>query len=435
MGKGSGILPSIATGKNNNNSNVKVAQGDNSDESRTLCTLSLGVVTFFAIHNYLQEAIMQRPNFVYGWSLGLLEMYGTCFFSFMERAWKKKKHNGASSATSSTATTATTSGGLMEAAVSAQGPTSILQKIMYHLLGKRIVSNKVCMDYIIVSFCLASSSSLSSIALNYINFPTKVVFRSSKLLPTMAIAIFVHSKRFTKSEWYSAALVCAGLAMVGLADAQNFGAAFHPLGLILVSTSVMADAITPNIQQRLFVSGGESRPDVIYTTNFIASFFMTIALIYSGDFQGTIDIVLEDTTAAVYMLVYSCVAYIAVSFHMTVVQKFGGVVGVLVGNGRKVLTIVLSFILFPKPVSIMYVVGVACSLGGLTASMLLREQQKKKGNGGGRIERKDSDLEAEMKSLILDSNNNDGDADDDDEILRRAKKNGNNEKETWFEGK
>jgi len=68
---------------------------------------------------------------------------------------------------------------------------------------------------------------------------------------------------------------------------------------------------------------------------------------------------------------------VAVSFHMSVVQRFGGVTGVLVGNGRKVITIAVSFVAFPKPISLTYVLGVVLSLGGLTAAMLFQETSPK----------------------------------------------------------
>ena len=38
--------------------------------------LASGVFVFFGIHNGLQEAIMKRPGFHFGWALGLLEMLG-----------------------------------------------------------------------------------------------------------------------------------------------------------------------------------------------------------------------------------------------------------------------------------------------------------------------------------------------------------------------
>lgn len=87
---------------------------------------------------------------------------------------------------------------------------------------------------------------------------------------------------------------------------------------------------------------------------------------------------------------------------MTVVQRFGGVTGVLVGNGRKVITIAVSFVAFPKPLSLAYVLGVAFSLGGLTAAVLLQEGSPKgvpAPKGSPKRSRSDSKLEgAELEA-------------------------------------
>lgn len=76
------------------------------------------------------------------------------------------------------------------------------------------------------------------------------------------------------------------------------------------------------------------------------------------------------------MVVYVFISHIAITCHMTLVQKFGGVAAVLVGNFRKALTICLSFMLFPKPLSIWYLVGGACVFGGLLAQEYTREVRK-----------------------------------------------------------
>ena len=74
-----------------------------------------------------------------------MEMLGTCFFSGLERATKK---------TSETPGSCTLGDG--------------------HADEKNRQS--LWLDYAIVVGCLMSSSSLSNIALNYINFPTKASF-------------------------------------------------------------------------------------------------------------------------------------------------------------------------------------------------------------------------------------------------------------------
>lgn len=65
---------------------------------------------------------------------------------------------------------------------------------------------------------------------------------------------------------------------------------------------------------------------------------------------------------------------------MNVVRRFGGVSAVLLATGRKGMTLVLSFLLFPKEFSWYYVVGALLVLGGLLFSGLHDLQQKKRKN-------------------------------------------------------
>ena len=97
--------------------------------------LASGVFLFFGIHNYLQEAIMLIPGFRFGVMLGYLEVFGVTVCSFFERRYIARE-------------------------------------------TQRVAPLSA---YPLLTFCLLSSSSLSNLALNYINFPTKVVFRSCKV--------------------------------------------------------------------------------------------------------------------------------------------------------------------------------------------------------------------------------------------------------------
>lgn len=127
------------------------------------------------------------------------------------------------------------------------------------------------------------------------------------------------------------------------------------------------------------------------------------------------------------MVIYTFLAYIAITFHMALVQEFGGIttgeklslrvctvivilyctvlfctvqlllydfhhlIGyviflttVLVGNTRKAMTIVLSFILFPKPYNWMYGAGGVLVFGSLIGNALMKEKSSKMSGGGGK---------------------------------------------------
>jgi hypothetical protein len=74
------------------------------------------------------------------------------------------------------------------------------------------------------------------------------------------------------------------------------------------------------------------------------------------------------------MLLYTAISYLAISIHMTMIREFGGIATVLIGNARKALTIVLSFLLFPKPGSIFYLLGGTLVFGGLTLNAVSKER-------------------------------------------------------------
>lgn len=256
--------------------------------------------------------------------------------------------------------------------------------------------------YPLLTFCLLSSSSLSNLALNYINFPTKVVFRSCKLVPTMIVASIVHKKTFSSVEYLCAFCICFGLVLFAAAD-WSLAPSFHPIGLAFVSLSVCADAVLPNAQERLFRMGS-SRLEVTFYTNIFTLIVMTFTTYLSGDLVGLIDFARSSPnsdTLCHYILIYTFVAYIAISFHMTVVRRFGGVSAVLVATGRKGMTLVLSFLLFPKSFSLFYVMGALMVLGGLLLSSLVKIREKNKNKNNTRQNKQDGKEQTILMSPLV----------------------------------
>jgi adenosine 3'-phospho 5'-phosphosulfate transporter B3 len=221
---------------------------------------------------------------------------------------------------------------------------------------------------------LLTSSALSNMSLNYINFPTKVVFRSCKLIPTMVVATVLHNKIFTTIEYACALAVCCGLVMFAAAD-WTISPSFNPIGLAMVCMSVVADAVLPNAQERLFKMGS-SRLEVTLYTNMFTLLALSVTTLLSGDLIEAVQLIVTSQRLIVYFTIYTFVAYLAISMHMSVVKRFGGVAAVLLATGRKGMTLVLSFLLFPKTFSWYYPIGAALVLGGLTASSLLKEKSK-----------------------------------------------------------
>jgi adenosine 3'-phospho 5'-phosphosulfate transporter B3 len=310
------------------------------DLPRPVQFVSLGLCVFFwfGIHNVLQEAMINTEGFTFGVMLGWMEVLGVTLFSRLERSSLPFFGNG-------------------EARRPRMAPWQA---------------------YPPLTCCLLMSSSLASWSLNYINFPTKVVFRSCKLLPTMIMAYLMgNAKRFTYVEVGSAMAVCAGLITFAAGDRSLSNPQFHPFGLTLVSLSVFADAILPNAQEKLFRSYDASKSEVMFFTNIYTLVAQTFSALLSGDLIGMFHFVMgkpvreynyfyrylegsnstlteelmssEENeemmsnsatgeikyTLILYMMVYILISHVAVSAHTSVVKKFGGVAAVFVGTARK----------------------------------------------------------------------------------------------------
>jgi adenosine 3'-phospho 5'-phosphosulfate transporter B3 len=309
--------------------------------------LACGVFFFFGLHNLLQEAIMNVPGFKYGVMLGFFEVVGVAACSFLER----------------------------------------------HYVAKESGRVAPLSAYPLLTGCLMASSSLSNKSLDYINFPTKVVFRSCKLIPTMIVASVLNKKIFSSMEYACATAICAGLIMFAAAD-WELAPSFNPIGLALVSISVCADALLPNAQERLFQLGS-SRLEVTVFTNVLTLIAMTCTTLVSGDLLGCFRQIMENRQLAIYFAVYTFVSYIAISMHMNVVKRFGGVTAVLLATGRKGMTLILSFLLFPKAFSWFYPAGATLVLGGLLVSSLVKINAKKRSTSaeGRHLKAHVSDLE------------------------------------------
>lgn len=238
-------------------------------------------------------------------------------------------------------------------------------------------------SYPLLTACLFASSSLSNLSLSYINFPTKVVFRSCKLVPTMIIATIVNQRIFKSYEYLCALCICAGLVLFALADYTLDPLQFEPLGLMLVTGSVVADAILPNAQEHLF-KGGSSRLEVTVYSNLFSFLGMSVVTLGNGSLFAFIKGIFANSTLALYFAVYTVLSYISISCYMTLVKRFGGVTAVVLTTARKAMTILLSFMLFPKGFSWLYVAGSALVLGAvMVASICKKLGNKKKGSDSG----------------------------------------------------
>mmetsp|Transcript_40613 Transcript_40613/g.44075 ORF Transcript_40613/g.44075 Transcript_40613/m.44075 type:complete len:465 (+) Transcript_40613:179-1573(+) len=109
--------------------------------------------------------------------------------------------------------------------------------------------------YIVLSLVVFSSNVCKSSSARYVSFPTKVIFKSTKLMPTMLVATIFQNKKYGRLNYLAAALLCIGAAGYSIGETtKNDEKMDSYYGIFLLIISVLCDAITPNIKQWLMMN-------------------------------------------------------------------------------------------------------------------------------------------------------------------------------------
>jgi adenosine 3'-phospho 5'-phosphosulfate transporter B3 len=183
----------------------------------------------------------------------------------------------------------------------------------------------------------------------------------------MILSAILHRRRVSLMQILFALAVSVGLIIFLVADA-NVSPRFHSLGYILAALSVTADALMVLCQENVFKYGAS-----VEEATFWGTALSFLALILQSVFFGDVREILANMPSknaynGVVMAAHALVSYVAVFFHLKMVKEWGSVNTVLVGSSRRALSVILSFLVFPKPFSLLYVVGATLVFGGLVGS-------------------------------------------------------------------
>ena len=190
---------------------------------------------------------------------------------------------------------------------------------------------------------------------------------------------------------YTAALVMGmGLAVLTAADvfsdagskipsavlpSSSSSTAIGPfLGPILLATSTVFDSIVPNLQEQLLQIARVKTSSMILVSNAVMCAVLLAYTMATGELRTALAYCEGHRDAGAVLLAQGVCAFLGLRCYLAIIRDHGGVVGVLTANARKVLTIVLSFVLFSKPFNRRHLAG----LGLVSAGVFLGSKKERK---------------------------------------------------------
>ncbi|CAK9112268.1 unnamed protein product [Durusdinium trenchii] len=208
--------------------------------------------------------------------------------------------------------------------------------------------------YIQMAFLLVLGTGLPNLAVHWVQYPLKVTIKSSKLMLAMAVAYaFKHrsNRKYTASEYAGAFLLTVGNVLFSFGSGQiNAPPHLVLLGVILLLVASLSDVIAVNMQQWKMQEEGVAPMSLMLRQNFIGligNILVLLAVLASNSFQHDLKFqemrhLLFAMTGIGLLTGFSCWA------NTHIVNEGGAVQQVKVSSLRKIFTVMLSYILFPK---------------------------------------------------------------------------------------
>ena len=140
-----------------------------------------------------------------------------------------------------------------------------------------------------ISVLVLSSLVSGNVALRWVSYPVKVVVKSCKLLPTMALGSLLLGKRYSRHDGLAALLLCGALVGFALSDpgAAGKGRASSPVGVGVLLFAVSCDSVQVLLSEKMLRGAPHLTPNhVMLYTNGFAFLGVLLGLIASGELSS-----------------------------------------------------------------------------------------------------------------------------------------------------
>ncbi|KAF2267847.1 UDP-Glc/Gal endoplasmic reticulum nucleotide sugar transporter-like protein [Lojkania enalia] len=265
-------------------------------------------------------------------------------------------------------------------------------------------SRSIFLAILAISITSSLASPFGYASLKHIDYVTFILAKSCKLLPVMFLHITLFQKRYPVYKYLVVAAVTLGVAIFTLHNpstakkAAKKAANANPdasnaLGLFLLGINLLFDGLTNTIQDEMFQTlKGFNGAQMMCAQNLVSS-ALTIAYLLitpflsstplaswiglgpnGGELREAIDFVTTYPAVGWDVLAFGACGAIGQVFIFRTLAHFSSLLLVTVTVTRKMLTMLLSIVLFGHHITHMQWLGVGLVFGGIGAEALYKRQ-------------------------------------------------------------
>ncbi|KAL0448081.1 UNVERIFIED_CONTAM: UDP-galactose/UDP-glucose transporter 2 [Sesamum latifolium] len=207
--------------------------------------------------------------------------------------------------------------------------------------------------YVKLSAVLMGSHGLTKGSLAYLNYPAQIMFKSTKVLPVMVMGAFIPGlrRKYPIHEYVSAILLIIGLILFTLADA-NTSPNFSVIGIVMIVGALVMDSFLGNLQEAIFTMNPETtQMEMLFCSTVVGLPFLLPPMILTGELFKAWNSCSEHPYVYGVLVFEAMATFVGQVSVLSLIAIFGAATTAMITTARKAVTLLLSYLLFTKPLT------------------------------------------------------------------------------------
>ncbi|KAG0491560.1 hypothetical protein HPP92_004605 [Vanilla planifolia] len=226
--------------------------------------------------------------------------------------------------------------------------------------------------YVKLSGVLMGSHGLTKGSLAFLNYPAQLMFKSTKVLPVMVMGAFIPGlrRKYPPHEYISAILLVAGLILFTLADAHT-SPNFSMAGVVMISGALVMDSFLGNLQEAIFTMNPETtQMEMLFCSTVVGLPLLIPPMVLTGELFKAWNSCSQHLYVYGVLIFEAMATFVGQLSVLSLIALFGAATTAMVTTARKAVTLLLSYLIFTKPLTEQHVTGLLLISMGIVLKLL-----------------------------------------------------------------
>ncbi|BBG97476.1 hypothetical protein Prudu_006619 [Prunus dulcis] len=194
----------------------------------------------------------------------------------------------------------------------------------------------------------------------------------SQVLPVMVMGAFIPGlrRKYPAHEYVSAVLLVVGLILFTLADAQT-SPNFSVIGVLMVSGALVMDSFLGNLQEAIFTMNPETtQMEMLFCSTVVGLPFLIPPMLLTGELFKAWNSCWQHPYVYGVLIFEAMATFIGQVSVLSLIALFGAATTAMITTARKAVTLLLSYLIFTKPLTEEHGTGLLLIGMGITLKLL-----------------------------------------------------------------